>query len=245
MRTGLIAKNEGMTRVFGEDGSHIPVTVLKIDNVQVVDVRTQERDGYTAVQLGAGTAKVKNVSKAMRGHYAKAKVEPKRKMAEFRVSPENVLDVGAELCASHFVPGQFVDVQGVTKGHGYAGGMKRWGFGGLRASHGVSVSHRSIGSTGCAQDPGRTWKGKKMPGHFGVDTVTTQNLKVVAVYPEDGLVLVQGNVPGNAMEWVIITDAVKKAAHPDVPKPAGLKSAAKAAAQETPAEAAPAEEAKE
>lgn len=151
MRTGLIAKNEGMTRVFGEDGNHIPVTVLKIDNVQVVDVRTEERDGYTAVQLGAGTAKVKNTSKAMRGHYAKAKVEPKKKMAEFRVSPENVLEIGAELCASHFVPGQYVDVQGVTKGRGFAGGMKRWNFGGLRASHGVSVSHRSIGSTGCAR----------------------------------------------------------------------------------------------
>jgi len=255
MRTGLIAKNEGMTRVFGEDGRHIPVTVLKIDNLQVVDVRTQERDGYVAVQLGAGTAKVKNVSKAMRGHYAKAKVEPKRKLAEFRVSPENVLDVGAELCASHFVPGQFVDVQGTSKGRGFAGGMKRWNFGGLRASHGVSVSHRSIGSTGCAQDPGRTWKGKKMPGHYGVDTTTTQNLKIVAVYPEDGLVLVQGNVPGNAKEWVIITDAVKKAAHADAPLPAGLKKAANAAPveapaeQETSAEAAPvepvAEEAKE
>ncbi len=250
MRTGLIAKNEGMTRVFGEDGNHIPVTVLKIDNVQVVDVKSVERDGYTAVQLGAGTAKVKNVTKALRGHYAKAKVEPKKKLAEFRVSPENVLEIGAELSASHFVPGQFVDVQGVTKGRGFAGGMKRWNFGGLRASHGVSVSHRSIGSVGCAQDPGRTWKGKKMPGQYGVETVTTQNLKVVAVYPEDGLVLVSGNVPGNAKEWVIITDAVKKAAHPDVPKPAGLKisAAASVAAQETPAEApteAPAEEAKE
>ncbi|MBE2191998.1 MAG: 50S ribosomal protein L3 [Alphaproteobacteria bacterium] len=254
MRTGLIAKNEGMTRVFGEDGKHIPVTVLKIDSLQVVDVRTTERDGYTAVQLGAGTAKVKNVSKAMRGHYAKAKVEPKRKVAEFRVSPENALEIGTELCASHFVPGQFVDVQGTSKGRGFAGGMKRWNFGGLRATHGVSVSHRSIGSTGCSQDPGRTWKGKKMAGQYGVDTITTQNLKVVAVYPEDGLVLVQGNIPGNAKEWVIITDAVKKAAPADLPLPAGLKSSASPQgqaqehAQETPAEApqdAPAEEAKE
>ncbi len=248
MRTGLIAKNEGMTRIFGEDGSHIPVTVLKIDDCQVVAVRTEEKDGYVAVQLGAGKAKVKNVSKPMRGHYAKAKVEPKKKLVEFRVSPDNVLDVGAELCASHFVVGQFVDVQGETKGKGFAGGMKRWNFGGLRASHGVSVSHRSIGSVGSAQDPGRIWKGKKMPGHLGAETVTTQNLKIVAVYPEDGLILVQGNVPGNAREWVIINDAVKKPAPADAPKPAGLKSAAKAAAPveaAAPAEDAPAEEAKE
>lgn len=239
MRTGLIAMNEGMTRVFAEDGSHVPVTVLRVDNCQVVAVRTEEKDGYTAVQLGAGQAKVKNVSKAMRGHYAKAKVEPKKKLAEFRVSADNLLDVGAELCASHFIVGQMVDVQGVTKGRGFAGGMKRWNFGGLRASHGVSVSHRSIGSVGSAQDPGKIWKGKKMPGHLGVETVTTQNLKVVAVYPEDGLILVQGNVPGNAQEWVIVSDAVKKPAPADAPKPAGLKSAAAAA------ESAPAEEAKE
>lgn len=243
MRTGLIAKNEGMTRIFGEDGNHIPVTVLKVDACQVVAVRSEEKDGYTAVQLGAGAAKVKNTSKAMRGHYAKAKVEPKAKLVEFRVTPENSLDVGAELCASHFVVGQYVDVQGITKGRGFAGVMKRWNFGGLRASHGVSVSHRSLGSVGSAQDPGRIWKGKKMAGHFGVETVTTQNLKVVAVYPEDGLVLVQGNVPGNAKEWVTITDAVKKAAPADAPKPAGLKSAATASAPA--ADAAPAEEVKE
>ncbi len=246
MRTGLIAINEGMTRVFGEDGSHIPVTVLKVDDCQVVSVRTEEKDGYTAVQIGAGKAKVKNVSKAMRGHYAKAKVEPRKKLMEFRVSPENTLDVGAELCASHFVVGQFVDVQGQTKGCGFAGGMKRWNFGGLRASHGVSVSHRSIGSVGSAQDPGRIWKGKKMPGQMGNETVTTQNLKIVAVYPEDGLILVQGNVPGTTKSWVVINDAVKKPAPADVPKPAGLKSAAKAAAPaEAPAADAPAEEAKE
>jgi large subunit ribosomal protein L3 len=246
MRTGLIAINEGMTRVFGEDGSHIPVTVLKVDDCQVVSVRTQEKDGYTAVQIGAGKAKVKNVSKPMRGHYAKAKVEPKKKLMEFRVSPENTLDIGAELCASHFVVGQFVDVQGQTKGCGFAGGMKRWNFGGLRASHGVSVSHRSIGSVGSAQDPGRIWKGKKMPGQMGNETVTTQNLKIVAVYPEDGLILVQGNVPGTAKSWVVIHDAVKKPAPADAPKPAGLKSAAKAAAPaEAPVADAPAEEAKE
>jgi large subunit ribosomal protein L3 len=243
MRTGLIAKNEGMTRIFGEDGNHIPVTVLKVDACQVIAVRSEEKDGYVAVQLGAGAAKVKNTSKAMRGHYAKAKVEPKAKLVEFRITPENTLDVGAELCASHFVVGQYVDVQGTTKGRGFAGVMKRWNFGGLRASHGVSVSHRSLGSVGSAQDPGRIWKGKKMAGHFGVETVTTQNLKVVAVYPEDGLVLVQGNVPGNAKEWVTVTDAVKKPAHADVPKPAGLKSAAAASAPA--AEAAPAEEVKE
>jgi len=246
MRTGLIAINEGMTRVFGEDGSHIPVTVLKVDDCQVVGVRTEEKDGYTAVQIGAGKAKVKNVSKPMRGHYAKAKVEPKKKLMEFRVSPENTLDIGAELCASHFVVGQFVDVQGQTKGCGFAGGMKRWNFGGLRASHGVSVSHRSIGSVGSAQDPGRIWKGKKMPGQMGNETVTTQNLKIVAVYPEDGLILVQGNVPGTAKSWVVIHDAVKKPAPADAPKPAGLKSAAKAAAPaEAPVADAPAEEAKE
>lgn len=246
MRTGLIAINEGMTRVFGEDGSHIPVTVLKVDDCQVVSVRTEEKDGYTAVQIGAGKAKVKNVSKPLRGHYAKAKVEPRKKLMEFRVSPENTLEIGAELCASHFVVGQFVDVQGQTKGCGFAGGMKRWNFGGLRASHGVSVSHRSIGSVGSAQDPGRIWKGKKMPGQMGNETVTTQNLKIVAVYPEDGLILVQGNVPGTAKSWVVINDAVKKPAPADVPKPAGLKSAAKAAAPaEAPAADAPVEEAKE
>jgi large subunit ribosomal protein L3 len=237
MRTGLIARKEGMTRVYDEKGHHIPVTVLKIDACQVVAVRSEEKDGYTAVQLGAGVAKVKNVTKALRGHYAKAKVEPKKKLAEFRVSPENTLEIGVELCASHFVPGQFVDVQGVTKGHGFSGGMKRWNFGGLRASHGVSVSHRSIGSVGCAQDPGRTWKGKKMPGQFGVETVTTQNLKVVAVYPEDGLVLVQGCVPGNEREWVRITDAVKKPVPADLPKPAGLKNAAVPVVAEAPAAA--------
>lgn len=246
MRTGLIAINEGMTRVFGEDGSHIPVTVLKVDDCQVVSVRTQEKDGYTAVQIGAGKAKVKNVTKPLRGHYAKAKVEPRKKLMEFRVTPENTLDIGAELCASHFVVGQFVDVQGETKGCGFAGGMKRWNFNGLRASHGVSVSHRSIGSVGSAQDPGRIWKGKKMPGQMGAETVTTQNLKIVAVYPEDGLILVQGNVPGTAKSWVVVHDAVKKPAPADVPKPAGLKSAAKAAAPaEAPVADAPADEAKE
>lgn len=251
MRTGLIALKEGMTRVFDDQGRHVPVTVLRVDNCQVVAVRSEEKDGYVALQLGAGTAKVKNVSKSMRGHYAKNKVEPKKKLVEFRVDDAGMLEVGAELGANHFIVGQMVDVQGKTIGKGYSGGMKRWGFGGLRASHGVSVSHRSIGSTGCAQDPGRVWKNKKMPGQFGNETVTTQNLKVVGVYPEEGLILVKGSVPGHDQGWVIVKDAVKKAAPADLPMPAGLKqkagSAAPAAeAQEAPAaEAAPAEEVKE
>lgn len=240
MRSGLIARKEGMTRVFGDDGRHIPVTVLKIDNVQVVDVRTKERDGYLAVQIGAGQAKAKNTSKAMRGHFAKGKVEPKSKVAEFLVSLENMLEPGVELGANHFVAGQFVDVQASTIGKGFAGAMKRWNFGGLRATHGVSVSHRSHGGTGGGgQDPGRVYKGKKMAGHMGTETVTTQNLKVVAVYPEDGLVLVKGAVPGSVKSWVMVTDAVKKAAPADLPKPAGFKSSAGAAV------AAPAEEVKE
>ena len=251
MRTGLIAQKEGMTRVFDDQGRHIPVTVLRVDNCQVVAVRSEEKDGYVALQLGAGVAKVKNVSKSMRGHYAKNKVEPKKKLVEFRVDQAGLVEVGAEIGANHFIVGQFVDVQGKTIGKGYAGGMKRWGFGGLRASHGVSVSHRSIGSTGCAQDPGRVWKNKKMPGQFGNETVTTQNLKVVGIYPEEGLILVKGAVPGHDQGWVVIKDAVKKAAPADLPMPAGLKqkagsAAPAAAAQEAPAaEAAPAEDVKE
>lgn len=224
MRTGLIARKEGMTRIFDAEGRHVPVTVLKVDGCQVVALRTQEKDGYTAVQLGVGKAKVKRVSKAQRGHFAKAKVEPKRKLVEFRVSPENVLDVGAELCVSHFVPGQYVDVTGVSTGKGFAGVMKRWNFGGLPASHGVSVSHRSHGSTGQRQDPGKVFKGKKMAGHLGCETVTTQNLKVVAVDTAENLILVHGAVPGTDKGWVRIMDAVKKPAHVDVPRPAAVKS---------------------
>ena len=227
MRTGLIARKEGMTRIFTEDGRQVPVTVLKVDGCQVVAVRSQEKDGYVAVQLGAGNAKVKNTSKAQRGHFVKAKVEPKMKMAEFRVSPDNVLDVGAELSVSHFVAGQFVDVVGTSVGKGFAGAMKRWNFGGLRATHGVSVSHRSHGSTGQRQDPGRTFKGKKMAGHLGAERVTTQNLKVVGVDEEDGLILVQGSVPGHDGGWILVSDAVKKPAPKDAPKPAGLKSVTK------------------
>lgn len=250
MRTGAIAQKVGMTRIFTEDGRQVPVTVLKIDECQVVGVRDQEKHGYTAVQLGAGKAKVSRTSKAMRGVFAAAKIEPKKKLAEFRVSPENILEVGAELSAAHFVEGQFVDVQGTTIGKGFTGVMKRWNFGGGRASHGNSVSHRAHGATGQRQDPGKVFKGKKMAGHFGVETVTTQSLKVVGVDLEDNLVLVEGSVPGSDNGWVRITDAVKKPAHKDVPKPAGLKQSAKAAPkaeakeQEAPAADAPAEEAK-
>ena len=249
MRTGVIARKEGMTRIFMEDGQQVPVTVLKIDNCQVVGVRSEEKNGYVAVQLGAGDAKVNRTSKAMRGVFAAAKVEPKKKMAEFRVDPANILEVGAELSCEHFIKGQFVDVQGITVGKGFAGAMKRWNFAGHRASHGNSVTHRSHGSTGQRQDPGKVFKGKKMAGHLGVETVTTQNLVVAGVDTEDNLVLIKGSVPGPDNGWVIITDAVKKPAPKDAPVPAGLKQSAKSAkaapakAEEAPAEA-PAEEAK-
>ena len=226
MRTGLIARKLGMTRLFGADGAHLPVTVLQLEQCQVVAVRTKDKDGYTAVQLGAAKAKVKNVTKAERGHFAKAKVEPKKKVVEFRVDADALLDVGAELAASHVVPGQFVDVAGVTIGKGFAGGMKRWNFGGLEASHGVSISHRSLGSTGGRQDPGRTFKGKKMAGHLGQDRVTTQNLKVVATDEAKGLIMISGSVPGSAGGWVRVTDAVKRKRPAEAPFPAGLKQAA-------------------
>src|SRR5947208_472162 len=186
MRTGLIAQKLGMTRVFTDEGNHVAVTVLRVANCQVVAQRTQETDGYTALQLGVGTAKVKNVTKPQRGHFAKAKVEPKAQLAEFRVSEDALVEIGAEVTAAHFLPGQFVDVIGTSIGKGFAGGMKRWNFGGLRATHGVSVSHRSIGSTGGRQDPGKTFKNKKMPGHMGVDRITTLNLKIAQVDVEPG-----------------------------------------------------------
>lgn len=241
MRTGLIARKEGMTRIFDEDGRHIPVTVLKIDNCQVVAVRTEEKDGYVAVQLGVGKAKVNRVSKANRGHFAKAKVEPKKKLAEFRVSNENLLDVGAEIGAIHFIPGQFVDVVGTSIGKGFAGAMKRHNFGGNRASHGNSVSHRSHGSTGQCQEPGKVFKGKKMAGHLGNERVTIQNLEVVAIDEEDNLILVKGAVPGSKSGWVYISDAVKKKLPEGVPMPAGIIESSKAgkaaAQQEAPAAA--------
>ena len=230
MRTGLIAQKLGMSRLFTEEGEHVPVTVLKVDNCQVVGVRTAERDCYTAVQLGVGKAKVKNVTKPMRGHFAKAKVEPKRILAEFRVSPDAVVEVGAELGADHFVVGQFVDVTGTSIGKGFQGVMKRHNFGGLNASHGVSISHRSHGSTGQRQDPGRTFKNKKMAGHTGGTRVTTQNLRVVAVDAERGLLLVRGAVPGAPQSYVTVKDAVKRKAPKDVPFPAAIRGAAEAAA---------------
>jgi large subunit ribosomal protein L3 len=229
MRTGVIAQKVGMTRLFTEEGNHVPVTVLKLDQCQVVAVRTAEKDGYSAVQLGIGKAKVKNVSKAQRGHFAKAKVEPKRKLNEFRVAKDAVLEVGAEITAAHFVAGQFVDVSGVTSGKGFQGVMKRWNFAGLEASHGVSISHRSHGSTGQRQDPGRTFQNKKMAGHMGVDRITTQNLKVVGTDVDKGLILIAGAVPGSAGGYVRVTDAVKRKRPKEAPYPAALRAAAAAA----------------
>ena len=226
MRTGLIARKLGMTRLFKDDGSHLPVTVLHLDEVQVVDARTQERDGYTAVQLGTSIAKVKNVSKANRGHYARVKVEPRRKLVEFRCSADAVLEPGAVISAAHFVPGQKVDVTGTTKGKGFAGAMKRWNFRGLEASHGGSVSHRSHGSTGNRQDPGKTFKNKKMAGHLGQERVTTLNLQVARVDVERNLIMIHGSIPGAPGEFVLVRDAIKRARHPDAPYPAALAGAA-------------------
>src|SRR5438105_458786 len=225
MRTGLIAQKLGMTRVFTGEGNHVAVTVLRVANCQVVAQRTQETDGYTALQLGVGAAKVKNVTKPQRGHFAKAKVEPKAKLAEFRVSEDALVDVGAEITAAHFVPGQYVDVTGTSIGKGFAGGMKRWNFGGLRASHGVSISHRSLGSTGGRQDPGKTFKNKKMGGHLGVERVTTLNLKVVQTDVARGLILVEGAVPGAKGGWITVRDAVKKALPEAAPKPGAFRVA--------------------
>lgn len=233
MRSGVIAKKMGMTRLFMEDGKQIPVTVLLLDNLQVVSNRTVEKDGYTAVQLGAGTAKAKRTSKAMRGHFAAAKVAPKRKIAEFRVSEDNLIGVGEEISAAHYVEGQKVDVSGTSIGKGFAGAMKRHNFKGLRATHGVSISHRSHGSTGQCQDPGKVFKGKKMAGHMGAARVTTQNLEVVRTDADRGLIMVKGAVPGSKGGWVTIKDAVKKKLPEGVPFPAALKSAAVA---EAPAE---------
>ncbi len=241
LRSGVIAKKVGMTRLFMEDGRQVPVTVLQLDNLQVVAQRTADRDGYSAVQLGAGTAKAKRVSQAMRGHFAIAKVEPKRKIAEFRVDPENLIGVGEEITADHYFEGQFVDVSGTSIGKGFAGAMKRHNFAGLRASHGVSISHRSHGSTGQCQDPGKVFKGKKMAGHMGAARVTTQNLQVVRTDADRGLIMVKGAVPGSKGGWVTIKDAVKKPVPESVILPAALKSAAeeaKRAAEEAASQAA-------
>ena len=221
-RTGLLAKKLGMTRIFQDDGTHVPVTVLLLDELQVVAQRTKEKDGYTAVQLGWGKAKVKNVSKPNRGHFTNAKVEPKMKLAEFRVADDALLEPGATLSAAHFAVGQIVDVCGLTQGKGFAGGMKRWNFSGLEASHGVSISHRSLGSTGNRQDPGRTFKNKKMAGHLGVERVTTLNLQVAAVDAEKGLLMIKGAVPGSKGGYVLVRDAVKRARPKDAPYPAAL-----------------------
>ena len=225
MRSGVIAQKVGMTRVFTEAGAHVPVTVLRLANCQVVGHRTKEKNGYVALQLGSGTRKVKNVTKAERGNFAIAKVEPKREVAEFRVSEDAMIPVGAEITADHFVAGQFVDVTGTSIGKGFAGGMKRWNFGGLRASHGVSISHRSIGSTGGRQDPGKTFKNKKMPGHMGVERITTLNLKIAQVDVERGLILIEGAVPGAKGGWITVRDAVKKAPPKDLPKPGKFRLA--------------------
>ena len=230
MRSGVIAQKVGMTRIFTEAGEHIPVTVLKLDNVQVLSHRTSDKNGYTALQLGAGTRKPSRLTKADRQNFAKAEVEPKRKVVEFRVSPENLIEVGAQITADHFVPGQFVDVTGTSEGKGFQGAMRRWNFGGLRATHGVSLSHRSHGSTGQRQDPGKVFKGKKMAGHMGDERVTTQNLVVVKTDVERGLVMIRGAVPGSKGGWVLVRDAVKKSPHKDAPKPGAFKTKSGAAA---------------
>ena len=248
MRCGVIARKMGMTRVFDDSGRHVPVTVLQVDGCQVVDVRRQDRDGYVAIQVGAGKAKVKNVTKPMRGHFAKARVEPKMKMCEFRVSDDAVLELGDEITADHFVSGQMVDVTGTSIGKGFAGAMKRHNFRGLRASHGVSVSHRAHGSTGHCQDPGRVFKGKKMAGHLGDERVTVQNLQVVSTDPEAGVILVRGAVPGAKGGWVFVRDAVKRTLPEGIPLPGAVRkpvvdATPEAPVDETPADAEPAAEA--
>ncbi|MCK9915869.1 50S ribosomal protein L3 [Microbacteriaceae bacterium K1510] len=236
MRSGVIAQKVGMTRVFTEAGEHVPVTVLQLAGCQVIAHRTKDKNGYVALQLGSGPRRTNNMNKADRGYFGKANVEPKRKLVEFRVSDDAVLPVGAEITADHFVPGQYVDVAGITVGKGFAGAMKRWNFGGLRASHGVSISHRSIGSTGGRQDPGKTFKNKKMPGHMGVERVTTLNLKVVQLDVERGLILVEGAVPGHKGGWITVRDAVKKALPKEAPKPGKFRVAEQGAAPEAPAQ---------
>ena len=226
MRTGVIAKKMGMTRLFQEDGRHVPVTVLALENVQVVARKEAGRDGYTALQLGAGTAKVKNVAKPQRGHFGVAEVEPKARVAEFVVAEDALLDVGAEITADHFVAGQYVDIQGSTQGKGFQGGMKRWGFGGLRATHGVSLSHRSLGSTGQRQDPGRVFKNKKMAGHMGAKNRTQQNLEIVRTDLDRGLLFVKGSVPGHKGGWLLVKDSVKIPRPEGAPYPAGIRAIA-------------------
>src|SRR5471030_3114563 len=242
MRSGVVAQKIGMTRLFTDAGEHVPVTVLRLAQCHVIAHRTKDKNGYVALQLGSGERRTNNMSKADRGYFAKAKVEPRRKLAEFRVTDDALIPVGAEITADHFVVGQFVDVSGTSIGKGFAGGMKRWNFGGLRASHGVSISHRSIGSTGGRQDPGKTFKNKKMPGHMGAERITTLNLRVVQTDVERGLIMIEGAVPGSKGGWITVRDAVKKVPPKDLPKPGKFKAPA---AVEIPAkaEAAPAAEA--
>ena len=241
MRSGVIVQKVGMTRLFTEDGQHVPVTVLKLENCQVVAQRTEDKDGYYAVQLGSGFRKVKRTTNALRGHFAKAKVEPKRKLAEFRVTADNLIDIGAELAANHFLEGQKIDATGVSIGKGFAGAMKRHNFGGLRASHGVSISHRSHGSTGQCQDPGKVFKGKKMAGHMGDARVTTQNLTVVKTDVMRGLIMVKGAVPGSKGGWVLLRDAAKRPLPEGVPMPAAIVELS-SPSQETQVEESPVEE---
>ena len=233
MRAGLIAKKVGMSRVFAEGGKHIPVTLLHVENCQVVTHKTTEKDGYNALQLGAGKAKVKRTTQPMRGHFAKSKVEPKSKVAEFRISDDAFIDVGAELTVEHFIAGQMVDVTGTSKGKGFAGAMKRHNFSGLRASHGVSISHRSLGSTGQCQDPGRVFKGKKMAGHMGAERKTILNLEVIATDLDESLILVKGAIPGAKNGWILINDAVKKPANTDAPYPGAVRAEAAPAVEKT------------
>ena len=224
MRCGIIARKLGMSRIFSDDGEHVPVTVLKIEDVEVLSIKSVDKDGYTAVQLGFGNKKPKNISKPLRGVFAKAKVEPKEKVVEFRVSVDAILKVGDKLGVNHFVTGQKIDVVGVSKGKGFSGAMKRHNFGGMQASHGVSISHRSHGSTGNSQDPGRTWKGKKMAGQYGNVRITTQNLKVVKLLEDDDLILIQGSVPGSKNGVVLLRDAIKHKIPSEAPFPAGLRN---------------------
>ena len=247
MRTGVIAKKMGMTRLFQDDGRHVPVAVLSGEKCQCVARREAETDGCVALQFGAGAAKPKNVAKPQRGHFAKAEVEPKLQLAEFRVADDALLDVGAELSADHFVTGQLVDITGHTQGKGFAGAMKRWGFGGMRATHGVSISHRAHGSTGNRQDPGRVFKNKKMAGHMGDRQRTQQNLEIVRTDAERGLLFVKGSVPGSKGTWLLVKDAVKVARHADAPYPGSVKQAANSneAPANTPAEEVAAPEAAE
>jgi large subunit ribosomal protein L3 len=244
MRSGVIAQKVGMTRIFTDAGEQVPVTVLRLDNCQVIGQRTEEKNGYTAVQLGVGLRKVKNTPKALRGHFAKVSIEPKRKLAEFRVSPDNLIDVGAELTADHFIVGQFVDVTGTSIGKGFQGVMKRYNFAGGRATHGNSVSHRTHGSTGQRQDPGKVFKGKKMAGHMGDERVTTQNLKVVKTDVGRGLIMVEGAVPGAKGGWILVRDAVKRALPEGVPTPGSFRKREESGAAPAPAAPAPAAEEK-